>query len=87
MSNTCSNCGCVLECPICDPGNEDLVNDIDRLQQQVDILRKAYELLRTATFGAHSAHFDPTHGSGSGCPECIRMREIRAEADNLSKKG
>jgi len=61
--------------------------EIERLQQQVGILLKAYELLRTATFGAHSAHFDPTHGSGSGCPECTRMREIRAEADNLSKRG
>jgi len=56
------------------------------VEKEIGRLREAYELLRMATFGAHSAHFDRTGGSGSGCPECLRMRKIRAEADSFCKR-
>ena len=46
-------------------------------------MRKAIALLRSASQQSHAAHFDKTGGSGTGCPECIRARELREKADAI----
>lgn len=46
-------------------------------------MRKAIALLRSASQQSHEAHFDKTGGSGTGCPECIRARELREKADAI----
>ena len=47
MSKTCSYCGCVLECPICNPEHEPLVSDCERLNAEVEALRHAVGLATT----------------------------------------
>lgn len=46
-------------------------------------MREAIALLRNASQQSHTAHFDKTGGSGSGCPECIRARDLREKADAI----
>ena len=50
---------------------------------QVTELRKAMELYREASYQGHSAHWDKTGGSGSGCPACLRATELRAQARQI----
>lgn len=56
---------------------------LDDARAMINRLNDTCALLRQASYTNHSAHFDPTHGNGSGCPECIRARELVAEADAL----
>lgn len=46
-------------------------------------MREAITLLRDASYQNHTGHFDKTGGSGSGCPECIRARDLRDKADAI----
>ena len=50
------------------------------VQGERDRLFQVIELYRSASYQSHSAHFDPTGGSGSGCPACLRAIELRADA-------
>ena len=51
--------------------------------EQMSELRKAMELYREASYQGHSAHWDKTGGSGTGCPACIRATELRAQARQI----
>lgn len=51
--------------------------------QVIDLLEKACSLYKSASYQSHSGHWDPTGRSGGGCPECIRARTLRDEADAL----
>lgn len=51
--------------------------DRDRLAAEVARLTALCEQAINSMYGNHSAHWDPTGGSGSGCPECISQREKR----------
>ena len=58
-----------------------LDRDTQALREENRRLREAVDILRKATYQSHNGHWDMTGGSGSGCPECMRAREARAEAD------
>ena len=50
------------------------------VQGERERLFQVIELYRSASYQSHSGHFDPTGGSGSGCPACLRAIELRADA-------
>ena len=67
-----------------------MTNEIIRQDKELTVLREENRrlrevvvVLRKATYQSHNGHWDMTGGSGSGCPECIRAREARVEADRL----
>lgn len=64
-------------------GFEKLREENERLTAEVSAYRRAYEIAREATLQSHSGHWDPTGGSGSGCSECQRARNARAECDEI----
>jgi len=51
--------------------------------QTIESLKKAYKTLREASFQSHDGHWDPEGTHGQNCPECIRARKIRQEADEI----
>ena len=56
----------------------------NQLREQNRVLREALLIMREATYQGHSAHWDPTGGSGSGCPACQRAHELREQAAALT---
>jgi len=58
----------------------DAKRDLATVQGERERLFQVIELYRSASYQSHSAHFDPTGGSGSGCPACLRAIELRADA-------
>ena len=49
----------------------------------IQLLRHACEIYKSASYQGHNSHWDLTMSGGAGCPECIRARELREEADKL----
>lgn len=49
----------------------------------IELLFKASDIYRNASYQGHSSHWDKTMMGGAGCPECIRARKLREEADAL----
>jgi hypothetical protein len=49
----------------------------------IDLMIKAYKLMRDATFQSHTGHWDSLGTHGVNCPECVRANKIREEADRL----
>lgn len=49
----------------------------------IDLMIKAYKLMKEATFQSHIGHWDRTGESGKNCPECIKADNLRNEADRL----
>lgn len=56
---------------------------IEQQAQEIARLREALEIYREASFQSHNGHWDMTMQHGAGCPECIRVRELRAKADHI----
>jgi hypothetical protein len=54
-----------------------------KLLSRIKQVEEAYHKMREAAFQNHSAHFDKTGGSGAGCPECLRIRSLRREAEKI----
>ncbi len=48
-----------------------------------ELLEAAIDKLRQASFQSHNGHFDMTRQGGRGCPECIRARKLRDQAEEL----
>jgi len=49
----------------------------------IEKITKAFLLMRDASFQSHSGHWDKEGTGGRNCPECIRSRELREEADMM----
>ena len=52
--------------------------DRDTARKQVRVLREALRCAVESPWPSHTAHWDPTGGSGAGCPACGDERFIRA---------
>ena len=65
---------CVRCCALTDPTGIEAAARVQALEQ-------ACALLRDASQQSHSAHFDRTMQGGIGCPECIRARQLREQAN------
>jgi len=52
-------------------------------EQITGLYRKAYEKMSEAADQSHTGHWDLQGTHGRNCPECIRTRELRREADAL----
>lgn len=50
---------------------------------EVATFRRACELFEKASYQSHSGHWDETMQGGRGCPECLRARALREEAEAL----
>lgn len=59
----------------------------DALQARLAVLEGALELYKQASCQSHNGHFDMTGQSGNGCPECIRARELREQAEAVLLAG
>lgn len=66
--------------------NVTLKAELEQVKQREAQLRKAIELYKDASYQGHSSHWDKTMGGGSGCPECIRARELRNQAEAALKE-
>ena len=53
---------------------------ITKLEEENQKLLTAVSILWSASLQGHSAHWDPTGGSGSGCPACQRAWQLRDKA-------
>jgi hypothetical protein len=49
----------------------------------IDLMIKAYKLMKEASLQNHTGHWDRTGQSGKGCEECIKTTKLREEADRL----
>lgn len=49
----------------------------------IELYRQAFHKMREASLQSHYAHWDRAGTGGTNCPECIRSRSLRAEADNI----
>lgn len=68
-------------------GEEDLHNQVERLQLTAETYQEAYARAFKATYQSHNGHWDSTGQSGAGCPECIRASEARQDCQNIIKEG
>ncbi len=69
---------------VCELNSEHIVllkGDITQLREELVRARGALALMRRATLQGHGAHWDETGGSGTGCPACLRIQELRQQAD------
>lgn len=49
----------------------------------IELLIKASDIYRDASYQGHDSHWDKTMRGGAGCYECIRARELRAHGDAI----
>jgi len=50
------------------------------------LFKKAYKRMREAANQSHSGHWDMHGTHGRNCPECIRAKRLRDEADKFFDK-
>ena len=55
----------------------------ERYLSMIELLIKASDIYRTASYQGHDSHWDRTMRGGAGCQECIRAMELRAQADAI----
>ena len=58
-------------------------NLVHNLEEKISRLKRAYRKMTEAAFQYHNEHFDPTGQSGIGCPQCIRAKKLREEAQRI----
>lgn len=56
---------------------------VEKLQADLDRVSEAMEIFKVASYQGHAAHWDLTMQHGAGCHECIRVRELREEAETI----
>lgn len=56
---------------------------IQRQAEEIARLKEAMEIYKQATYQSHLCHWDNAGGSITGCPECIRAREARDQAQRI----
>lgn len=52
-------------------------------KKRIEALEQALELYKQASYQSHTGHWDKTMQHGAGCPECIRARELREQAQQV----
>ena len=52
-------------------------------KQVNDLYERAFQKMREASMQDHHNHFDWQGTFGANCPECIRSRKLRKEADEI----
>ncbi len=65
---------------------KNLASQQGELKKTIALTEEAYCLLAEATLTNHHGHFDPTGGSGTGCPECLRVRDLRDKAESIYRE-
>ena len=55
-------------------------------KQVMELYEQAFLKMRKASFQSHNGHWDMQGTGGANCPECIRAREYRIEADGIFDK-
>lgn len=53
------------------------------MKKCVDLYKQAYQKMREASLQSHYGHWDGKGTGGQNCPECVKSRELRSEADAL----
>lgn len=47
------------------------------------LLCEAYQKMKKASYQAHDSHWDREGTGGLNCPECLRARSLRKEAEKI----
>lgn len=48
--------------------------------QIIELLKKAYDKMKDASYQSHNGHWDSMGTRGANCPECNRANKLRKEA-------